>query len=127
MRTRAAVAAAIGIVVLLTADPAQAQRDISGTWVAVYHEDQPERGPGPDMVEYQGLPINEAARQRGLSWDASILSLPVHQCRPHPAFPLAFRSRLPWKYGLGHWYRHGKTGVLQGWLRSGFAGTLRGL
>jgi cyclase len=72
-------------VALSAAAPAGAQRDISGTWRALYHEDQPERIPGPSLVEYQGLPINEAARQRGLSWDASMLSMPVHQCRPHPA------------------------------------------
>jgi hypothetical protein len=65
--------------------PALAQRDISGTWAAIYHEDQPERVPGPSLVEYYGMPINEAARLRGLSWDASMLSMPVHQCRPHPA------------------------------------------
>lgn len=69
----------------LFAGPAAGQRDISGTWAAVYHEDQPERIPGPSLVEYYGLPINEAARRRGLSWDASMLSMPVHQCRPHPA------------------------------------------
>jgi hypothetical protein len=84
-RTNAALAAVIVITLIILPEPALAQRDITGTWVAVVHEDRPERGPGPDMVEYQGLPINDAARQRGLSWDASILSLPVHQCRPHPA------------------------------------------
>lgn len=67
------------------AAPAAAQRDISGTWAAIYHEDQPERIPGPSLVEYYGMPINDAARLRGLSWDASMLSMPVHQCRPHPA------------------------------------------
>jgi hypothetical protein len=80
-----AIAAAAGIALVILAGPVMAQRDITGTWVAVLHEDFPERIPGPDLVEYQGLPINEDARQRGLSWDASILSLSVHQCRPHPA------------------------------------------
>jgi hypothetical protein len=79
------IAFSVLIATALTAVPAAAQRDLSGTWVAVIHEDYLERQPGPDMVEYQGMPINEAGRQRGLAWDASILSLPVHQCRPHPA------------------------------------------
>jgi hypothetical protein len=64
---------------------AAAERDISGTWAALYHEDQPERIPGPSLVEYYGLPINDAARRRGLAWDASMLSMQEHQCRPHPA------------------------------------------
>ena len=85
MRMRFMHTSAIVIALLVFVGPAMAQRDISGTWVAVMHEDFPERIPGPDLVEYQGLPINEAARQRGLAWDASILSLSVHQCRPHPA------------------------------------------
>jgi len=65
--------------------PAIAQIDLSGQWAPRYHEDQPERIPGPSMVEYHGIPINEAGRLRGLSWSSSILSLPEHQCKPHPS------------------------------------------
>jgi cyclase len=86
MRRLAAYRLAVALVAAcLFSTAALAQRDLSGTWRALYHEDFPERIPGPNLVEYQGLPINEAARQRGLSWDASILSVPEHQCRPHPA------------------------------------------
>ena len=28
-----------------------------------FHEDQPERIPGPDLVDYLGIPINAEARQ----------------------------------------------------------------
>ena len=62
-----------------------AQIDISGEWAAVFHEDNEERRPGPEMVEYQGIPINDAARQRALSWSPSLLTLPEHQCKPHPS------------------------------------------
>lgn len=65
--------------------PAQAQIDLSGEWAAVFHEDSDERRPGPEMVEYQGIPINEAARRRALSWSPSLLTLPEHQCKPHPS------------------------------------------
>jgi hypothetical protein len=47
------------------------------------HEDQPERGPGPALVDYAGLPITDGARQWALSWDASRLTLPEHQCQVH--------------------------------------------
>jgi hypothetical protein len=67
------------------ASPALAEIDLSGEWAPRYHEDQPERIPGPDMVEYHGIPINEAGRLRGLSWSSSLLSLPEHQCKPHPS------------------------------------------
>ena len=59
--------------------------DLSGEWAPRFHEDQPERIPGPDIGDYLGLPINAAARQHADAWDASILTLPEHQCKPHPA------------------------------------------
>src|SRR4029077_11709864 len=59
--------------------------DLSGEWAPRFHEDQPERIPGPDIGDYLGLRITEASRLHGDSWDASILTLPEHQCKPHPA------------------------------------------
>jgi hypothetical protein len=69
----------------LTAIPASAQIDLSGEWAPLFHEDQPERLPGPDIGDYLGLPITDAARLRADSWDASLLTLPEHQCKPHPS------------------------------------------
>ena len=65
--------------------PAVAEVDLSGEWGPRYHEDQPERLPGPAIGEYHGLPINDAARLRAESWDPSLLTLLEHQCKPHPA------------------------------------------
>ena len=41
--------------------------------------------PGPDIGDYLGLPINDARRMRGESWDASILTMEEHTCKPHPS------------------------------------------
>jgi hypothetical protein len=65
--------------------PAFAQLDPSGEWAPRFHEDQPERIPGPEIGDYLGLPINDAARLRADTWDASLLTLPEHQCKPHPS------------------------------------------
>ena len=65
--------------------PAVAQIDLTGMWAPIFHEDQVERIPGPDVGDYAGLPINAAARLRADSWDASLLTLPEHQCKPHPS------------------------------------------
>src|SRR5206468_3845817 len=70
---------------LLFASPAFAQIDLSGEWSARYHEDQEHRIPGPELGDYLGLPINDAARLKADSWDASILSLREHQAKPHPS------------------------------------------
>jgi hypothetical protein len=64
---------------------AMAQVNLIGYWDPVFHEDFLERVPGPAMGDYLGLPINAAARLRAESWDASLLSLPEHQCKPHPS------------------------------------------
>jgi hypothetical protein len=44
--------------------PAIAQVDFSGEWAPRFFEDQPERVPGPELGDYLGLPINDAARMR---------------------------------------------------------------
>jgi glyoxylase-like metal-dependent hydrolase (beta-lactamase superfamily II) len=78
----------IGSLVVLAAAlalPAFAQIDLSGEWNPLFHEDQPERIPGPEIGDYLGLPINDAARMRADIWDADLLTLPEHQCKPHPS------------------------------------------
>jgi hypothetical protein len=65
--------------------PAFAQIDLVGEWAPQFHEDQPERVGGPNVGDYAGLPINDAARFMAEAWDADILSVPEHQCKPHPA------------------------------------------
>ena len=83
-RTRIGVAAVIAAVVSATI-ALSAQMDLSGAWGQRFHEDLPERGAGPDIGDYLGLPINDAARQRADSWDAAKWTMPERQCEPHPA------------------------------------------
>jgi len=66
--------------------PAAAQVDFSGQWAPVYHEDNAERIPGPELGDYTGLPLNDAARLQADSWDADRISVvSPYQCRPHSA------------------------------------------
>jgi len=82
---RPTAAAAILAAALVMPGRADAQIDFSGVWAPIFHEDQPERVPGPDIGDYAGLPINDAARMKADTWDASILTMPEHQCKPHPS------------------------------------------
>jgi cyclase len=77
----------LGFAVAATLLPlaAHGQGDLSGEWSARYHEDYEHRIPGPTVGDYTGLPINDAARLKADSWDASILSLREHQAKPHPS------------------------------------------
>ncbi len=77
--------AAIGSSFLLSAMalwnvPAAAQVDLSGNWASRHHQDWQDRAPGPDVVDYLGLPLNAEGRAKALSYTASVLSLPERQC-----------------------------------------------
>lgn len=80
-----AILAVAAFAVLACSVPARAQLDPSGEWAPRFDEDFPERIPGPEIGDYLGLPINDAARLRADTWDASLLTLPEHQCMPHPS------------------------------------------
>ena len=54
-----------GSLMFLLSVPAFSQLDPTGEWAPQFHEDQPERGPGPEIGDYLGIPINDAARLRG--------------------------------------------------------------
>jgi len=72
------------VVVLLAPGRLDAQVDLTGEWGPLYHEDRPERLPGPEIGDYMGLPINEAARLAADSWEANRMSVVTqYQCRPH--------------------------------------------
>jgi len=74
------------LLIALAPRPAIAQTTIIGYWrPLIADEDFLERLPGPDIGDYAGLPITEAARRRADTWDASLLTLTEHQCKPHPS------------------------------------------
>jgi hypothetical protein len=82
MASRRRVTAAL--FVALAGAAAEAQVDFSGNWVPLFHEDQPERLPGPEIGDYSGIPLNDAGRLRGDSYDADRISVVTeYQCRPH--------------------------------------------
>ena len=75
----------VALISLWMSIPAFAQVDLSGVWgpIRPYEEDEPERGPGPSLVEFVGLPINNHGREWGLAYRPGRLSLPEHQCQVH--------------------------------------------
>jgi hypothetical protein len=70
-------------VTLAATSPAWAQMSLVGEWSPRYHEDQPDRIPGPELGDYTGLPLTDGARLAADSWDASRLTLREHQCKVH--------------------------------------------
>jgi hypothetical protein len=75
----------LGLLALLAcARPAFAQVELSGTWSQLLHEDRQDRGNGPDIGDYTGIPMTDAARLRAETWNAAKWTVPEHQCEPHP-------------------------------------------
>src|SRR5688572_32496826 len=85
MSTSVRLVAFVLLTLAVTARPAAAQIDLTGMWAPIFHEDQVERVAGPDVGDFAGLPINDALRLRADTWDAGLLTLPEHQCKPHPS------------------------------------------
>jgi hypothetical protein len=54
--------------------------DYSGEWAVVRSQDNTEN---PWVGDFLGLPLNADGLARAETWDASLLSLPEYQCRPH--------------------------------------------
>lgn len=54
--------------------------DVSGYWSPPLHEESLDRGAGPEIADFGGLPLNEAGRLFALSYDPSRLTLRHHQC-----------------------------------------------
>ena len=76
----------LAVALLLVPAPLAAQVDFGGEWAPAYHEDAPGRLPGPELGDYTGLPINDAARLLADSYDGDRISVVTqYQCRPHSA------------------------------------------
>jgi glyoxylase-like metal-dependent hydrolase (beta-lactamase superfamily II) len=70
---------------------AVAQNEVAGDWdqagggIFGFQEEFVDRGGGPDLGDYAGLPINDALRYKASLYSPSWLTVPEHQCLPHPA------------------------------------------
>lgn len=59
---------------------AQAQTNLAGSWTSGFYQDWQVRAPGPDVVDYTGMPINEEARAVALNYSADQIAMPERQC-----------------------------------------------
>lgn len=77
--------------------PVPSEFSLSGTWVPYFHEDLLERGNGPELDNYVGLPITDGARKMALSWDPSRMTVEEHQCQVHVS---PYMNRSPSRYAF---------------------------
>lgn len=88
------IIAIVPVLLVVLARPAAAQFDLAGEWAPLVMEDWTHRWPGATLGDYTGIPLNEAARQKAETWDASVLSQQERQTQPHPA-QYSFRGPGP--------------------------------
>jgi glyoxylase-like metal-dependent hydrolase (beta-lactamase superfamily II) len=73
------------------ATSAAAQVEVAGDWdqpgggIFGFQEEFLDRGGGPDLGDYAGLPINDALRYKASLYSPSWLTVPERQCLPHPS------------------------------------------
>lgn len=72
--------ATLACALALVSSPALAQIDLTGSWGPRMHEDWMERGPGRDIVDYTGLPLNDEARAKALKWEQTVYTMMERQC-----------------------------------------------
>ena len=70
----------VALLAILWSDRALAQTDFSGEWTRIREEDSVLN---PDIGDWFGIPMNDAARRRAETWDPSSWTLLEWQCRPH--------------------------------------------
>jgi glyoxylase-like metal-dependent hydrolase (beta-lactamase superfamily II) len=101
LRGRRAAALLLVCGLVCVSAPAFAQMSLVGDWVGKYQEDNQDRIPGPDLGDYTGLPINDAARRFADSWNPTRVSALEHQCEPYVS-PHIYRGPLQFRIWEDH-------------------------
>jgi hypothetical protein len=101
-------------VLLALSAPASAQIDLTGSWDTRLHEDWMERCCGRDLGDYTGIALNDEARAKALSWDASLNSLRERQCLLFAPWTGQFQPR-----GIRIWSEVDDAGDVIAWKISG--------
>ena len=87
----------LALCAIFCAPAVRAQTDFVGDWdqpnggIFGFSEELIDRGGGPDLGDYVGLPINDALRYKASLYSPSWLTVPEHTCLPHPGV-YAYRS-----------------------------------
>ena len=80
---------------VLVSVPAFAQVDLNGTYILQMHEDYLERGPGSDMGDFTGVPLNDEGRAKALLFTSDQLSMIERQCLHWSPFVTLYRPLGP--------------------------------
>jgi hypothetical protein len=80
-----------GCALVLSTAPASAQVELTGSYIAVMHEDYIERGPGSFLGDFTGMPLTDEGRAKALLYTSSVPSLYERQCLAQSAGVFQYR------------------------------------
>ena len=101
-------------VLLVAATPATAQIDLTGSYASRMHEDWFERGPGRDLGDYTGIPLNDEARAMALKYEPTLLAMRERQCLPYSPYAWSFQPT-----GFLMWSEIDASGRVIAWKAGG--------
>ena len=99
---------------LITALPASAQVDLTGSWAPRLYEDYIERGPGSDLGDFTGVPMSDEARAKALLYTSNLPSTVERQCLPQAPWVVQYRPR-----GISIWSEEDRDGNVIAWKLGG--------
>src|SRR5262247_4839696 len=76
---------------LLSAAPAFAQIELTGSYSPLLYEDYIERGPGSDLGDFTGMPLTDEGRAKGLLYTSNLPSTIERQCLAQAPWVLQYR------------------------------------
>ena len=99
---------------LVISMPAFAQVDLTGSWAPRLYEDYIERGPGSDLGDFTGMPMNDEARAKALLYTSNLPSTVERQCLPQAPWVMQYRPR-----GISIWAEEDRDGQVIAWKLGG--------
>jgi len=104
----------LAFALLFLSMPAWAQVDLTGSWAPRLYEDYIERGPGSDLGDFTGMPMNDEARAKALLYTSNQPSTVERQCLPQAPWVVQYRPR-----GISIWAEEDRDGQIISWKLGG--------
>jgi hypothetical protein len=100
--------------VIVSAIPAYAQYELTGSYTAVMHEDYIERGPGSFLGDFTGMPLTDEGRAKALLYTSNQPSTAERQCLAQSAGVFQYRP-----VGMRIWSELDSNGRVLAWVIGG--------
>lgn len=102
------------LILLAAGAPASAQIELTGSYSPRLYEDYIERGPGSDLGDFSGMPLNDEGRAKALLYTSNLPSTIERQCIAQSPWVGLYRP-----LGLRIWSEVDENGRVIAWVLGG--------